>query len=438
MDTDIKTLIGDVQKAVADFRVENDKALAMKTDKGYVDAQLQEKVDRMNDAITEAQDRLTKRMNEIERSLQLDRLHGGTSPAESLQKQIAGFKTILSDAGVRDAETIVTAEMYKAYRSGLNKILRRGEKAARLTPEEQAAMEVGSDPKGGYLVTPDVSGRIIELQFETTPMRQLANVQSISSDALEGFNDLDEAGAGWVGEKQTRSNTVTPEIGKWRIPAHELYAQPPATQKLLDDAGVDIEAWLAMKVSERFSRLENTAFVSGNGVMQPRGFLTYDHGTPSKSTWNVIERIPTGAAGAFPTNPGDPFVDMTGALKSNFLANARWLMSRATLASVRKLKNSTTKEYIFQPDFRVSMAGTILGYPVVLGEDMPAIAANSLSIAFGDFNQGYQIVDRIGIRVLRDPYTAKPYILLYTTKRVGGDVVNFEAIKVMRFAVAAS
>jgi HK97 family phage major capsid protein len=182
--------------------------------------------------------------------------------------------------------------------------------------------------------------------------------------------------------------------------------------------------------------MENTAFVSGNGNKKPRGFLTYAAGTPSSSTFSVIEQLPTGAAGAFAsTNPGDAMINLVYSLKAPYREKAVFMMKRATLAEVRKLKDGQGN-YLWQPDFQLKQGGTLLGFNVVEAEDMPAIAANSLSIAFGDFKAGYQIVDRQGIRILRDSFTAKPYVKFYTTKRVGGDVVNFEAIKLLKFAVS--
>lgn len=304
------------------------------------------------------------------------------------------------------------------------------------------AMSVGSDPDGGYLVMPDTTGRIVQFVRETSPIRAVASAQTISSDALEGSYDLDEADAGWVSERGARSETGTPGLGRWRIPVHEIYAAPRITQKLLDDAEIDVEAWISGKVGDRFSRKENAAFVNGDGDGKPRGFLTYSHGTPAGSStaaYRVIERIATGASGAFNgTDPGDALYDVAFALKAQFRQRAVWMMNRATLAEVLKLKDGDGS-YLWQPDFQASGIGIrLIGQPVVEGEDMPDIAADSLSIAFGDFAAGYQIVDRAGIRVLRDPYSNKPEVEFYTTKRTGGDVVGFEAIKLLRFASAAS
>jgi HK97 family phage major capsid protein len=288
------------------------------------------------------------------------------------------------------------------------------------------ALSVDSDPDGGYLVRPEVSSEIVKKVFESSPVRELASVQTISSDALEIIEDLDEAASGWVGERQARSETDTPQIKKIVIPAHELYANPKASQKLLDDAQVNIESWLQEKVSSKFARDEATAFVTGNGVLKPMGFLSYAAGTG----FNQVEQVNSGDANLV---TDDGLLDLQGALKEDYQANATWLLKRSTLTAIRKLKDGDDN-YVWQPGIANGVPSLILGKPYRLANDMPAVAANALSIAYGDFKMGYQIVDRVGIRVLRDPYTAKPYILFYTTKRVGGAVKNFEAIKIQKIA----
>jgi HK97 family phage major capsid protein len=314
----------------------------------------------------------------------------------------------------------------------LRSFLRKGDEI--IGADEKKTLSVGSDPDGGYVVHPDMSGAIVSKVFETSPMRAYASVQVISTDALEGLYDLEETGSGWVGETDARSETGTPQLGKWRIPVHELYAKPKATQKILDDAEINMEAWLAMKVSEKFARDEAAAFVSGNGVNKPRGFLTYDDGTTLPGT---IERINTGANGAFAAAPngGDALIDALYGLKAQYRANATWFMNRATTKLARKLKDSDGA-YLWSPGIAAGQPASLLGYPIAAFEDMPNPATGSLSIAVGDMRAAYQIVDRVGIRTLRDPYSAKPYVEFYTTKRVGGDVINFESIKLIEFSAS--
>ncbi len=288
------------------------------------------------------------------------------------------------------------------------------------------ALAVGSDPDGGYWVTPEVSGRIVEKLFESSPMRELATVETTTSSSWEYLPDIDEPGSGWVGETQARPETTSPEIKKGEIVVHELYAEPRATQKILDDAGVNVEAWLGRKVGGKFGRDEATAFVSGNGVGLPRGILTYPAGT----AWAQIEQVNSGSAS---TLTGDGLIDLETALKAPYRARAVWLMNRTTQAVVRKFKDGQN-QYLWQPGLAQGVPPTLLGYPVRLADDMPVVAADALAVAFGDFREAYTIVDRLGIRILRDAFTAKPFVKFYTTKRVGGDVVNFEAIKIQKVA----
>lgn len=316
-----------------------------------------------------------------------------------------------------------------AYKAGFRRWMQKGEQL--LGADEMKALSVGSDPDGGYVVTPDTSGQIVQRVFETSPMRAYASVQVISTDALEGLFDLDEAAASWVAETAARPETATPKLGQWRIPVHELSAFPFATQKLLDDASINMEAWLATKVADKFARSESNAFVVGDGIGKPRGFLSYGSGTTLPGT---IEQFPTGASGAFAAAPngGDVLIDALYGLKAQYRANATWFMNRATTKLVRKLKDQDGA-YLWSPGIAAGQPASLLGYPVAAFEDMPDPAASSLSIAVGDMRAAYQIVDRIGIRVLRDNLTNKPFVGFYSTKRVGGDVVNFEAIKLVRF-----
>jgi HK97 family phage major capsid protein len=322
-------------------------------------------------------------------------------------------------------------------REVLVKYLRRGEQ--RLTTHErdvleqhQKALSVDSDPDGGYLVTPQQSARIIEVVYETSPMRQIATVETISSDALEGLFDGDEAAAAWVAERGSRPETATPQLGQWRIPTHELYANPRATQKLLDDSAVDIEAWLSRKVADKFARTENLAFVLGTGVGQPRGIVTYPDGT----TRGTIERIPSLDAS---TIAAEGIYNVIYGIKNAYRTGAVWVMNRATVGVIRTIRDESggagTGQFMWSPGFGTQPA-TLAGYPIVEFEDMADISGGNIVAGFGNFRQAYTIVDRIGIRVLRDPYSAKPHVEFYTTKRVGGDVLNFEAIKLMDIAAS--
>lgn len=294
-------------------------------------------------------------------------------------------------------------------------------------------MVVGVNPNGGYFVRPEFANFVIDRQFETSPMRQLANIQTISTESLEIPIDDDEAGAEWVGEVDTRSKTDTPDIGQLVIHTHELSAKPYVTQKLLDDAAFDIEAWLQTKVADKFTRTENTSFVEGNGSKRPRGFLTYsDWTTAGTYERGAIEQRDTGSSGTF---DADNLIDLQSDLLEFYQPNATWVMERKTFGSVVKLKNAIDGTYLINPELIAQSAPRILlGRPVRFFDDMPTIAANSLSIAYGDFQAGYTIVDRLGIRILVDPYTAEPFIVYKTRKRVGGDVTNYQSIKILKLS----
>lgn len=325
-----------------------------------------------------------------------------------------------------------TAKDMNEYKSAFERLMRVNFNLDMLGDAERKALSVGQDSAGGYFVYSDMSGRIVQRIFETSPMRAYASVQVISTDALEGYYDNDETGFGWVGELEARPVTTTPAVGKWRIPVHEMYAMPDATQQLLDDAIVPLETWLDAKIADRFARAENNAFVSGNGVDKPRGFLTLANSTDLTLG---VEQIKTTVNGGFAAAPsgGDVLIDALYSLKAQYRANATWFMNRATTRLVRKLKDSDGA-YLWSPGIAAGQPATVLGYPVAAFEDMPDPATGSLSIAVGDMRQAYQIVDRQGIRMLRDPYTAKPKILFYATKRTGGTVVNGEALKLIQFA----
>ena len=218
------------------------------------------------------------------------------------------------------------------------------------------------------------------------------------------------------------------------FPAMELYAMPAATQTLLDDAVVDIEQWIAEEVQAVFAEQESAAFVNGDGVNKPKGFLAVPHVDNAAWAWGSLGYVPSGAAGAFAaSNPSDALVDLVYALKAGYRQNARFVMNRKTQGLVRRMK-ATTGEYLWAPPATPGAAATLMNFPVVEAEDMPDVSADAPAIAFGDFNRGYVVVDRRGVSVLRDPYSAKPYVLFYTTKRVGGGVQDYDAIKLMKFA----
>lgn len=425
----------ELQHALKELKDANDQRLdeIQKSVTQTADGIVTEKTHNINQRVDELLDQLKatqKRAEEVELFAKRTAKGGAPGAGSVKSEHLAEFSAMNKGAEVSE-------EDYLARKQALRAFLRKGNEAGLV----EKAMSVDSDPEGGYYVMPDTSGRVVSFLYETSPIRQFAAVQTITTDALEGFNDLDEADAGWVGERASRPETDTPDVGRYRIPVHEIYAEPRATQKLLDDAMIDIEGWLAGKVQNKFSRVENAAFVNGDGVEKPRGFLTYPAGVPGNTpaTWQRIERVISGANGAFAAAPnsGDALVNLMFSLKAGYRAGSAWMMNRKTFAAVRLLKDSDG-QYLWGTNLTESGLGLqLLGYPVAEAEDMPDFdSTGALAIAYGNFGVGYQIVDRAGIRVLRDPYTAKPYVKFYTTKRTGGAVINFEAIKLMEFSAS--
>jgi HK97 family phage major capsid protein len=426
MAEELKSLITDLGTTFEQFKKANDARLADIEAKGKADPLLEEQVQKMADRMAEIED-LKGRVEQAETAAARKATTADNGDMET--KAAEFYAQVCKNKGIQATGSFSAKEL-TAYKSAFREMMQKGDL---MSLDAQKALSVGSDPDGGYTVDPDTNGRIVTQIFETSPMRQVAAVQTIGTDALEGTYDLNEASAAWVGETGSRTETNTPQLGKWRIPVHELYAFPFATQKLLDDSMVDMESWLAAKVADKFARTENAAFVNGDGVGKPRGFLTYAAGTTLPGT---IQQHNTGVSGGFAASGagGDVLLDAIYSLKQSYRSGARWAMPRSATAEVRKIKDADG-QYIWQPGIAAGQPASLLGFPVVEFEDMPDIAADSLSIAFANWSEAYQIVDRQGVRVLRDPYTNKPYVGFYTVKRTGGDVLNFEAIKLIKFAV---
>jgi len=301
----------------------------------------------------------------------------------------------------------------------------------------QASATVQNDPDGGWLVPDNISSEITRVAQDTTAMRQLAAVQRISSGtSFIEFVTKAGAAAAFVGETGARTATDSPELAKIETTAHELYANPQASQRLLDDAGVNIDSWLVGEVGVAFAETEGAAFITGNGVEQPRGITAYDTVADGSYAWGTLGHIATGKAADWAdTNPEKALIKLIHALKARYRNNAAFLANRNTLGAIREFK--TTDRYLWQPSFQAGQPSTLLGYPVYEEDNMPNVAtAGNLAVAFGDFRAGYRIVDHVMMRVLRDPYSNKPFVGFYTTKRVGGQVRNFEAIKVLKTAAS--
>ncbi|MGG7518834.1 phage major capsid protein [Allorhizobium undicola] len=396
-------------------------------------AELKKTVEAFKAAHEEELNGIKNKFADVVTTEKVDRINNEIS---SLQKALDDVNAMMAAAKLGGAgDGGVTAEE-REHSTAFNKWFRKGVENGLSELEVKAALTTQSDPDGGYLVPKETERTIDRVLSVASAMRQIATVMPIGTDAYNKYVSMGGAAAGWVGEEEARTETATPTLRELVFTVMEMYANPATTQKMLDDGIVDIGAWLADEVQITFAEMEGAAFVSGNGVKRPRGILSYDTVANASYAWGKLGYIASGNAGGFASsNPADALVDTYYGLKAGMRGNASWLMSDATMGTVRKLKDGQGN-YLWQAPSQAAEVATILGKPVYTDDNMPAIAANAFPIAFGDFRRGYLIVDRTGIRVLRDPFTNKPKVHFYTTKRVGGGVANFEAIKLLKIATS--
>lgn len=399
---EVAEAFGDFMHAFEEFKSANDDRLAQIETRMGADVITVEKVDRINAAI-DAQKRT------------LDAI-----VTKSVRPNLGGTDT-------RKKSSPEHGSAFDAY-------VRKGDERGLMQIEEKAYnATTGAD--GGFLVPSEVATDIAARLAKISPIRSIATVRQVSTSVLKKPFSISGPATGWVAEAAVRPQTNSGTLAEMQFPTMELYAMPAATAALLDDGVVDMESWIAAEVEAAFAEQESQAFVSGDGVNKPRGFLDYATVAESGWTWGNLGQISTGVSGGFPaTNPSDVLVETMYALKSGYRQNASWVMSRKTQAAIRKLKD-TSGGYLWTPPSAVGERAMLMGFQLVEAEHMPDVGADAKAVAFGDFQRGYLIVDRVGIRILRDPYSAKPYVLFYTTKRVGGGVQDFDAIKILKFGV---
>ncbi len=311
--------------------------------------------------------------------------------------------------------------------------LRKGD----LSGHELKQATIGVGPKGGVAVPEAIDSVIDRVLRAGSPIRSLARVVDVGTSIYSKLITTSGVVSGWVSETAARPDTETPDFAEIVPPMGELYANPSASQQMLDDAFFNVETWLGEEVGREFARAEGVAFVSGDGVNKPRGFLAVANSALADATrpFGTLQFVTSGAAGAFAaTNPQDRLIDLVHALAAPYRQGASWVMNSATLARIRKMKDGQGA-FLWQPALSADQPQTLLGYPVVEVDAMPDVAADSLSIAFGNFEAGYLVVQRRETVVLRDPFTNKPFVQFYATKRVGGTVIDSRAIKLMKFAV---
>jgi HK97 family phage major capsid protein len=390
---DIGGMFAEFMGAFEEFKRTNDGRLAELEKRGTTDALTEEKVSRLNAVLDNAKSALDRAALERSRP----QLEGGR-PQE-----------------------------HDEYKDAFSAYVKRG---------EEKALSIGVNADGGYLVPSETETEILNRLTTISPIRAIASVRQVSTTIYKKPVTLAGPAVGWVAETAARPQTNSQTIDLIDFPTAELYAMPAATSAFLDDAAVDVGQWIADEVNAAFAEQETAAFVSGNGTNKPKGFLAETQVAESAWAWDKIGYIATGVSGDLPaSNKSDVLIDLVYALKAGYRQNASWVMNRKTQAVVRKLKDADGN-YIWQPAASAGGKATLMGFDLVEAEDMPDIAAASTPIAFGDFRRGYLVVDRQGVNVLRDPFSAKPYVLFYTTKRVGGGVQDFDAIKLLKFAAA--
>lgn len=401
---EIKKLIEAMGRAFEEFKAQNDSRIKAIEGKGYAPADLTEKVEKINADI---------------------------SNISAMKKQLETLETAIARAqfgGGGSGQTKEAALKFKAF----SHLMRRGNAEIK-DMEIQAAASTLSDPDGGFTVPEEVDAAIDRVAGVIQAMRRLATVRAISTDTYKKLVNQGGATSGWVAEKESRAETSTPTLAEIAINTKELYAMPYATQQLLDDSRVDIGAWLADEVAVEFNEEEGAAFISGNGVGEPKGIDSYTKVANASYAWGKIGYIASGHATLL--NNADKLIDLQHALKPVYRNGAAWLMADSTMQVIRKFKDGEGN-YLWRPGMLQDAPDTLLGKPVEYDDNVAAIAANKYVIKYGNFKRAYLIVDRIGTRVLRDPYTAKPYVAFYTTKRVGAGIIMYEALKELKIAAS--
>jgi HK97 family phage major capsid protein len=323
------------------------------------------------------------------------------------------------------------------HKKAFGSYLRTGDDdGLRHLPLEGKALNTQVAAEGGYLVDPQTAAEIVGVLRSAASIRTIANVVTVEASAFDVLIDHTDIGAGWASETATTAATSAPQVDRISIPLFELAAMPKASQRLLDDSAFDVEGWLAQRIADKFSRAEAAAFVSGDGDEKPTGFLTYPKVSNEDWAWGTLGYVLTGEDGDFSaSDPADAIVDLVYALGAQYRANANFVMNSKTAGAVRKMKDADGR-FLWSDGLAAGEPARLMGYPVLVAEDMPDIALDAFAIAFGDFRAGYTIAERPDLRILRDPFSAKPYVLFYATKRIGGDISDFAAIKLLKFAAS--
>ena len=429
-------LMADLNKTFEQFKAANDERLKAVEAKGSADTVLNEKVDRINADITKISNEWKAAVAEVEKKLNRPGLIGLDDVAA--QASLKDFNlAVIAHAKLhgRNKPAVQTPENLATYRAGFDQFVRVGEKM--MATDVQNAMMVGSDPQSGYLVLPEMDRAIDKLARDQGAMRAVAQQRTIGASAFKKMVQTSGAAAGgWGNERTTPSETAGPRLAELSFTPGTLWAEPQVTTELLEDASMDVEGYLAEEIGITFNEQEEDAFVDGDGVEKPKGVLSYDKVANASWEWGKLGFTITGHASDFAAaNPSDKLIDLVHSLKRQYRGNAAFQMNDPTLAKIRKFKDGQGN-YMWVPDIKQGIVGVLFGYPVVTNDFFPDTGADAFPVAFGDWRRGYLIVDRRGTVMLRDPYTAKPYVKFWSTRRVGGGVQNFQAIKLLKCSAA--
>jgi HK97 family phage major capsid protein len=339
-------------------------------------------------------------------------------------------------AAARPALSTV-AEIATPHRKAIGAYLRTGDETGlRGLSIEGKGLTTVAGGDGGFLVDQQTADQIASVRGGADSIRSVATVVAVEAGSYEALVDHDDLGTAWATESAPAVETAAPTLTRIVIPLHEIAAMPRASQRLLEDSAFDVERWLSRCIAERFARAETAAFVAGDGVNKPRGFLGHPNAPAAAATWGSIGYVASGAPGAFGgSDPSDAIVDLVYSLGARYRANAVFVMNSKTASLIRKMKDAEGR-FFWAESLSLEQPARLLGHRVVISEEMPDVAADACAIAFGDFRAGYTIVERPDLRILRDPYSAKPHVQFYASQRVGGDVTDFSAIRLLKFAAA--
>lgn len=377
-----------------------------------------------------------QRLSDMEAQLSTDVLT--TEKMDRISRAMDDQKRKLDQLMVKGARPQLSTRSshyeHSEHKSAFDAYIRRGDETI-LRQVEAKSMSVSSDPDGGYLVPDELDHEIGRRLSDLSPIRAISSVRQVSGSVLKKPFAQNGMAVGWVGETDARPETSSAQLAELQFPTMELYAMPAATSSLLEDSAIDIDTWILSEIEAAFAEQEGAAFVNGDGVNKPSGFLSAPTVADESWSWGNLGYLATGTAGGFGIDPSDRLIDVIYSLKSGYRQNATFVMNRKTQSTIRQFKDGDGN-YMWQPPAAPGQQAMLMGFPVVEAEDMPDIGTDTMSIAFGDFERGYLVVDRQGVSVLRDPYSSKPYVLFYTTKRVGGGVQNFEALKLIKFGIS--